>query len=335
MFPFRTKYPRHLMMILLGAFLFSVPAYSANLGFSIDPTTPVQFSAFSGKFQEQTRSGYNNQLKCWDDNYGLYYVKIKASGDLTSPGKTPIPIANMKWMCPYINIYNNVTTASHSGQGTYFIGSPTYTGFSTSFNKVYLTATNETTPSAEVQPQFKFAIDVPGNQAPGVYSGQITFRITPLSNEDVVNVDKTLNISIEVLPLFQLLIDRGTIDFETMLPGKEKDNVPVEGIIVTALTSNNNPWFLKISDNSPLTSGPHVIPNANFMWYGWTDGSGRWYGTGDDALSQNPQLCYSSGAGESSNAPDGTLNHFKFKLKVPAKQRPGRYMSVVKFTLTE
>jgi hypothetical protein len=185
-----------------------------------------------------------------------------------------------------------------------------------------------------VEIQLKFAVQVPDDQPPGDYTATVDYQMYDPDGFPPANTE-SFTVTVHVSPMFQLYIDRGTIDFEEMLPGHEKENVPVEGIIVKTKSNTNNPWFLKISNDSPLTSGPNIIPNENFKWYGWTDGSGRWYGTGEDAVSLIPQLVYSSGAGEEHNIPDGTDNHFKFKLKVPPKQKPGKYISRVRLTLTE
>ena len=148
---------------------------------------------------------------------------------------------------------------------------------------------------------------------------------------------KTLTCQVQVTidNYFRLSVDRGSIDFEKMKPGEAKDNIPVEGVIVTGKTNVGNPWYLKISNDSPLSSGPYIILNSNFIWYGWTDGSGTWYGNGTDQMSLTPMLVYSSGAGEGNNLPDGTKNHIKFKLTIPKGQPGGKYFSNIKLTMTE
>jgi hypothetical protein len=125
------------------------------------------------------------------------------------------------------------------------------------------------------------------------------------------------------------------IDFGRMKPGEIKWNIPSSAVNVVAKTNSGKPWFLKISDSSPFNSANNIIPNDNFYWSGWTDGAGKWYGSANDTISTAPKIVYASGAGEENNLPNGTANHFKFKLAVPSSQAPGFYMTIVKFTMTE
>lgn len=331
-----SSYLRHLIITLLGVFLFSCTALSQTFDINVDPTDDITITAQPGEWKEATNNpsayGYNNQLKC-KSMWGQYYVQIKAGGNLTSSGKPDIPFSKLKYMCTYVNFYDGSLGRSNEGAGTKY-NYQSYADFSNSYANVYLAAVSESQETSdEVQPQFKYAVIVPDDQPPGVYDGMIYYKILDVLGGS--SKEKSVNVRVTVTNLFQLSIDRGTVDFETLLPGQEKENVPAEGVIVTAKTNMGNPWHLKISDSSPLTSGPNMIPNSNFYWYGWTDGTGRWYGTGEDNLSPVPQLVYSSGAGESNNLPDGTFNHLKFRLKVPQKQRPGKYISTIKLTLTE
>lgn len=141
--------------------------------------------------------------------------------------------------------------------------------------------------------------------------------------------------SVDVATVFELSIDQGFVDFGRMSPGETKWNMPPAGIMVQAKTNCGKPWFLKISNDAPFTSGQNYIPNSNFQWYGWTQGNGKWHGTGENVMSVTPALVYSSGVGEENNLPGGTINFLKFKLKIPNNQAPGNYTTVVKFTMTE
>ena len=141
--------------------------------------------------------------------------------------------------------------------------------------------------------------------------------------------------TVTVSSVFELSIDQGMIDFGRMKPGETKWNVPPSAINVVAKTNSGKPWFLKVSNDSPFNSANYIIPNSNFYWSGWTDGAGKWYGTANDQISTAPKIVYASAAGEENNLPNGTANHFKFKLAVPPNQAPGYYMTTVKFTMTE
>ncbi|MFC1767733.1 hypothetical protein ACFLZ2_04185 [Candidatus Margulisiibacteriota bacterium] len=248
-------------------------------------------------------------------------------------------------MNTWVGFYDNTTGETVNGQGTKY----NYLGqkdFNTSYlypdSYVYLTTSYEgqdippgpNNPQGQVQTEFKYFLDIPPTQPIGTYIGQIEYSMIDVAFPAITDTI-TVNVSIEVTAVFELKIDRSTIDFEEMLPGHEKANIPVEGIIATVKTSTGNPWYLKISNDTPLTSGPNIIPNKYFKWYGWSDGTGRWNGTGENSLSLMPELAYSSGAGEGTNTPDGTNNHFKFKLKIPPRQKSGKYISRVRLTLTE
>jgi len=266
-----------------------------------------------------------------------YTLRIKISGDLTS-GSHTIPYSSLR----YMYTYGRNITFGITAPGTK-LNYAKYRDFSTSYQDVYISGSTAGGGTYEVPPisgfpadkirdwehQFKYAIQVPNNTYPGVYTATITYRADPAGTE------RTADISVTVGDYFRLSIDRGTIDFENMSPGTTKDNVPVEGVIVTAKTNTGRPWFLKISNDSPLSSGPYMIPNSNFIWYGWTDGSGTWYGNGTDTMNFVPSLVYSSSPTEMNNLPDGTGNHLKFKLTIPRGQPGGKYLSNVKLTLTE
>jgi len=331
----RIKHIKHLVVFLLGAFLLSVPCFGLGaFEMAIFNTDTIVISGYPGDWVKATNKpssyNYNNMLKC-SGQYNPFYVELKAT-DLVSGGNT-ITVDRLKFLCTYVNFYDLSSDTSSPGQGDKWHCAPEpFADFTTSYEKVYLVPTAESGTGDEAQCQFQYAVAIPADKPPGVYTGQILYQMRELGG---VTTTGSVNVSVTVKQMFQLSIDRGTIDFEEMLPGNEKENVPVEGVVVTAKCDTGNPWFLKISNNSPLTSGPDMIPNENFKWYGWSDGTGRWYGTGEDALSLTPTLVYSSGAGENNNLPDGTKNHLKFKLKIPPKQRAGKYMSTVKLTLTE
>ena len=268
---------------------------------------------------------YSNRVFC----RGLggvfqYRVSIYLDGNLIS-GTNSIPASSLKYMFTYTN-----------GIGTKY-NYQKYVDFSTTPADVYLSGpvTIESifpeNASAERELQFKYAIQVPNNQPPGTYTANITYK----GEEGGVSSTRTAQISVTVGSYFRLSVDRGSVDFEKMKPGETKDNVPVEGVIVAGKTNTGNPWYLKISNDSPLSSGPYVIPNTNFIWYGWTDGAGTWYGTGTNQLTFVPDLVYSSSANESNNMPNGTNNHLKFKLTIPKGLPGGKYLSNVKLTLTE
>jgi len=217
-------------------------------------------------------------------------------------------------------------TKSNYGQYVNFQTAPTEVYRSTSFEAPAYPA------FVQAELQFKYGLSIPNNQPPGTYNGTIKYSIERIGG---TTYNGECPISVVVGNYFRLSVDRGSIDFEKMKPGETKDNVPVEGVIVTSKTNVGNPWYLKISNDSPLSSGPYVIPNSSFIWYGWTDGAGTWYGTGTNQMTFVPDLMYASGINDSNNLPNGTNNHLKFKLSIPKGQPGGKYLSNIKLTLTE
>jgi hypothetical protein len=330
-----------LLLVLTACYI--QPSYSAAFSdrFAISPPatwggdktdgtvrtiTGVLPSDFKENGEVVTAFGsYSNSVMCRGQNARQYRVSIRLNGDLTS-GSNTIPASSLKYMLTYTNGLGTISNYQN------------YINFSTSFSQIYLSGpvTIESpfpeAASADREFQFKYAIQVPNNQAPGTYTANMEYLGEELGG---TSATRTAQISVTVGNYFRLSVDRGSIDFEKMRPGETKDNVPVEGVIVAGKTNTGNPWYLKISNDSPLSSGPYVIPNSNFVWYGWTDGKGTWYGTGNNQMTFVPELMYASGANEGNNMPDGTNNHVKFKLNVPKGQPGGKYMSNVKLTLTE
>ncbi len=149
------------------------------------------------------------------------------------------------------------------------------------------------------------------------------------------SAEQRVQLSVDVASVFELSIDQGYVDFGRMKPGETKEDMPSAGITLTAKSNNQRPWYIKISNDREFSNGQAIIPNQNFVWSGWTDGAGKWYGTGRNMMMLTPTLAYSSGDSEQNNLPNGTTNHFKFRLTVPEKQQPGNYTTQVKFTMTE
>ncbi len=168
-----------------------------------------------------------------------------------------------------------------------------------------------------------------------IISAAVIFLLIGGISSAALSTNQQATFTVSVASVFELSIDQGFIDFGRMNPGDMKWNMPPAGITVQSKSNSGKPWYLKVSNDSPFSSGSNTIPNSNFSWSGWTDGSGKWYGDGTNQVSVTPTLVYSSGAGEENNLPNGTVNHMKFKLKVPNNQVPGNYTTIVKFTMTE
>jgi len=292
-----------------------------------------------GDFKEDNENTWygstlSNLAMVTSNQYGYrFYISIDSDLLNSSTGKT-IPASSLQYMCTYS--YNVTSAIQATGTKTHY---QTYVPFSLVKSLVYTSGpTADETPSfptyIDWQHQFKYAITVPANTSPGTYTATIRYRMEETGGGSL-SLEKTANISVTVGTKFSLTVDRGNIDFDKMAPGDTKDNTPAEGIVISSFTNSGNPWYLKISNDNPLSSGPYIIPNTDFIWYGWSDGSGRWYGNGTDPFSLTPMLMYSSGAGEGNTMPNGVNNHLKFKLTIPKGQPGGKYLTTVRLTLTE
>ena len=165
--------------------------------------------------------------------------------------------------------------------------------------------------------------------------GILVLAVWLLSELPCAAVDVSVTAKVTVEQVFTLSVDRDAIDFYNMKPGESRYDIPPTGIRVTTKSNTGNPWYLKLRALEPLTSGRNTIPNENFKWYGWTEGSGTWYGTGKDNLLATPVVAYASSLSEGLNAAPGVANVFKFKLDVPQNQAAGNYETTVQFVLTE
>jgi len=262
-----------------------------------------------------------------------YKFQISLNGPLISSSSSKtIPVSSLSYILTYVYMYyGNPNPNNGPGKASY---TQKYVPFSFAPTTLYTSTIPESGSGVQGQFQFKYAVQVPNDQPPGTYSGTINYQVVNASSGATIN-SGTANINIVVGSEFTLSVDRGTADFETMKPGETKDNVPPEGVIITSMTNDGNPWFLKISDINPLSAGPYIIPNSGLTWYGWTDGKGTWYGNGTNAITLVPSLMYASGATETNNLPNGTNNHLKLKLTIPPGQPGGRYFSTIQLTMTE
>ena len=142
-------------------------------------------------------------------------------------------------------------------------------------------------------------------------------------------------VKVEVKSIFKMSLDRADINFRDMLPGQTRENIPETGIKVTSYSNTGRQWFIKLNTVSDLRDGERTIDSKYFQWYGWTEGKGKWTGTGGDVFKQTPALAYISDSSEYVNLPNGVDNYFKFRLTVPQNQVAGFYETIVQFTMTE
>lgn len=272
-----------------------------------------------------------------DGNRYRVDIWLDPAGLTSGPNFIPLTYKGkptFQYILTYVYAYYGAPADPRNGAGQGNNMASAYTQFTTSQSEIYRSTLAEGASGVQGQFQFKYAIAVPDNQAQGTYNGIIRYQVIRDDTFAVIN-SGSVGVKIVIGSLFRLSVDRGTVDFENMKPGDTKDNVPVEGVIVKSKTNVGNPWYLKISNDNPLSNGPYMIPNSNLIWYGWTVGKGTWYGNGTDQMSLVPMLVYAGGMSEGVNLPDGTDNHLKFKLAIPKGQPGGKYLSTIKFTMTE
>jgi hypothetical protein len=152
-----------------------------------------------------------------------------------------------------------------------------------------------------------------------VYAAQTTSAIT---------------VSVLVQGSFYLMVNTDSFDFARLAPGQTGEMNRSEGVTVTGASSGGNPWYLKVSTIKPLTSGSNFIPNENFTWYGTSEGTGAWYGTGEKSFADPSNTAYVS-SGEEADQISKVANKFKFRLHAPEDTKPGAYTTTVMFTMTE
>jgi hypothetical protein len=330
-----------------NAFKIIPPTSGAALGW--DGTDREIVNVLPGDWKEtilytDAYGGTSSNIVQYDEWDTTCEVHMWLDTPLTS-GSNTIPLTykdkpTLQYLLAYVNAYNPATSTSGPGQGSRCPA--TYQPFSAASSapgvRLYRCAPSEVSTDflnpIQLQCQMKYAIAVPDNQPPGTYTGTIKYQVNHDGGVPVIPV-RQCNIVVTVGNYFRLSVDRGSVDFEKMNRGQTKDNIPVEGVIVTSKTNTGNPWYLKISNDSPLSNGPFVIPNSNFIWYGYSEGKGKWYGNGLDPIMLTPTLMYASDLTEGNNLPKGTLNHLKFKLSIPRGQAGGKYISTVRLTLTE
>ncbi len=130
------------------------------------------------------------------------------------------------------------------------------------------------------------------------------------------------------------MVNTDSFDFARLAPGQTGEMNRSEGVAVTGTSSGGNPWYLKVSAVKPLTSGSNSIPNENFTWYGTSEGTGSWHGTGEKSFADPDNTAYVSSAEEADQI-SKVVNRFKFRLHTPEDTKPGNYTTTVMFTMTE
>jgi hypothetical protein len=144
----------------------------------------------------------------------------------------------------------------------------------------------------------------------------------------------SITVTVLVQGSFNLIVNSDSFDFARLAPGQTGEMDRSDGITVTGASSGGNPWYLKVATVKPLTSGTNYIPNENFTWYGTSEGTGAWYGSGEKTFADTANTAYVSSVSESEQI-NKVVNKFKFRLHAPEDTKPGNYTTTVMFTMTE
>ncbi len=133
---------------------------------------------------------------------------------------------------------------------------------------------------------------------------------------------------------FSIETDLTSINFGTMNPDQTRGDVPSQGITVRCTTDQNNPWYLRLHLETPLTNVNNpssFISNENFWWYGMsTTGSGTLVMDEQDFSIE--RVAYTAPTGEGGSGVDVKL---QFKLTVPSNVQSGPYSTRIILTLIE
>ncbi|MCX5749796.1 MAG: hypothetical protein NTZ10_06100 [Candidatus Saganbacteria bacterium] len=146
---------------------------------SID-TSSVDFgSSRPGDWKEvPSTSGYADAVVCKSNTGSAWYLKIKASGPLSS-GSNSIPLANFGWMSSYAGSKN--TPYNNLSSGLTHQPAEGYQAFTGSDQGVYTSgpADNNSMPNG-TEVQFKYSVQVPDNpsQLAGTYTTTVTYTMT-------------------------------------------------------------------------------------------------------------------------------------------------------------
>jgi len=144
----------------------------------------------------------------------------------------------------------------------------------------------------------------------------------------------SITVAVMVQGSFNLMVNTDSFDFARLAPGQTGEMNRPEGIAVSGTSGSGNPWYLKVSTIKPLTSGVNTIPNENFTWYGTSEGTGAWNGTGEKSFADPANTAYISSFKEADQI-NKVVNKFKFRLHAPEDAKPGNYTTTVMFTMTE
>lgn len=139
-----------------------------------------------------------------------------------------------------------------------------------------------------------------------------------------------LDASVGVNPVFTIIASPPTLNFGSVDPGT---TTAAKDLYVSCVTNNNKAWSVSMNITSELTSGTFIVPNENFNWWGWSNGSGTW-NAGTGRMSAAPFVFYQAGPSDYITSPNVEL-HLTFNVNIPQNQAAGTYSTTLILTMTE
>jgi len=147
-----------------------------------------------------------------------------------------------------------------------------------------------------------------------------------LAAQELANMDASVGVN----PVFTITTSPSTLNFGNVDPGITTEP---KDLYVSCVTNNNRPWSVSMSITSELTSGTFTVPNDNFNWWGWSNGSGTW-NAGTGHMSTGPFVFYQAGGLDYITSPNVEL-HLTFNIDIPQNQAAGTYSTTLVLTMTE
>ena len=144
--------------------------------------------------------------------------------------------------------------------------------------------------------------------------------------QDISNMSATVGVN----PVFGMTAFPLSLDFPLTDPGTTTEE---RQLTLWCSSNNGQPWSIQLSNLSELTSGSYTMPNDNFNWWGWSEGTGTW-NVGTSNMSTTPFTFYDCSSDEYLTEADVVI-HLSFNVDIPVNQMAGSYMSTLIITMIE
>ena len=156
----------------------------------------------------------------------------------------------------------------------------------------------------------------------------LVFLFCTFYSSNTYSENLTANVSVN--PVFSFNVFPTSLDFTSADPGT---TTGIKELTLWCSSNNNSAWSLQLSNLAELTSATFTIPNDNFNWWGWSEGSGAWH-EGTTNLSTTPFTFYDCGLNEYITV-NSVVIHLSFNVDIPGNQAAGSYSSTLVLTMTE